>query len=415
MTEQGLREALRGQVVPEARESEERGWRVVRAAFEARQPARTVVRPNRIAVALIVGLLILAVALSPAGAKVADLVSDVVHPGERNAQPALTSLPAAGRLLVTSAKGPWVVDQDGSKRLLGAYQDAAWSPHGLYVAATRGRELTALEPTGAVHWSLSAPEPVTNPAWSPSGIRIAYLAGDTLRVVSGDGTNDHVVARGVAPVQPAWRPLRGAVPAGQTVVTGPGTNVVAYVDRRGRVQIRDVDANRLLTRNPPGPAPTELAWSNDRRRLLTVADHTVATYNARMSYRSPATLSTPRRWTIRAASFAPGSHRVAVVETTGGSASTTRSVVLFGRTDAENFLARQLFAGPGRFQDLTWSPDGRWLLLGWRDADQWLFLHPADGRVRAVSNISQQFDPGAAGPLSFPRVAGWCCEAGPAR
>jgi len=69
-----------------------------------------------------------------------------------------------------------------------------------------------------------------------------------------------------------------------------------------------------------------------------------------------------------------------------------------------------LFSGPGRFSDLTWSPDGRWLLFGWRDADQWLFLQPERPRhIVAISNISEQFAPGQAGRTAFPSVAGWCC------
>ena len=50
--------------------------------------------------------------------------------GSRRAQPALFSLPAPGRLLVTADSGAWVVEQDGSKRLLGAYREASWSPFG---------------------------------------------------------------------------------------------------------------------------------------------------------------------------------------------------------------------------------------------------------------------------------------------
>ena len=78
----------------------------------------------------------------------ADLVHDVVEPGPENAQPALTSLPAPGRLLVTSPEGPWIVDRDGSQRLLGDYQEAAWSPSGLFAAVSRGRQLTAVDPVG---------------------------------------------------------------------------------------------------------------------------------------------------------------------------------------------------------------------------------------------------------------------------
>ena len=125
-----------------------RGWRVVHGAFEARHPVHVRPRLSRLAIALALGLLIAGIALSPAGAKVADVVHDVVEPGSDNAQPALTSLPASGRLLVSSPQGPWIVDQDGSQRLLGAYQEAAWSPSGMFAAVTRGRQLTAVDPVG---------------------------------------------------------------------------------------------------------------------------------------------------------------------------------------------------------------------------------------------------------------------------
>lgn len=409
MNEQRVKELLRGERLPEDPGAEERGWQVVRAAFGARQPVPAGPRLSRLAIALAAVLLVLAIALSPAGAKVADLVHEVVKPGEENARPALTSLPAPGRLLVTSAKGPWIVDRDGSKRLLGAYEDAAWSPHGIFVATTRGRELTAVEPTGNVHWSLAAPQPVSDPTWSPSGIRIAYLSGSSLRVVAGDGTGDRLIVRGTAQVSPAWRPLRGGLPPRGRVVTGPGTNVLAYVDRRGHVLIRDINTDRLLIRNPPGPTPTKISWSSDGKRLLTVSRHTVSTFDAGNLYRHPTTVQTSAGWTVEAASFEPGTHRVAAVETRETSRHTQQSVVLFTRTDARTALADRLFAGPGRFEDLSWSPDGQWLLIGWRDADQWLFLHPADGNVRAVSNISRQFDPGATGRPPFPQVSGWCC------
>src|ERR671934_220788 len=51
--------------------------------------------------------------------------------GVKHAAPTLFRLPAPGRLLVESSEGPWVVQPDGSKRLLGRFLDASWSPHGL--------------------------------------------------------------------------------------------------------------------------------------------------------------------------------------------------------------------------------------------------------------------------------------------
>jgi hypothetical protein len=418
VTDRRLSELLRDAPVPDEREAQERGWRVVQAAFESRHPLAARPRINRLAVALVIGLLVAALALSPAGAKVADLVGDVVKPGQENARPALTSLPAPGQLLVTSAKGPWVVDEDGSKRLLGAYEDAAWSPHGLYLAATRGRQLTAVDPVGSVRWSLAAAHPVSHPAWSTSGVRIAYLSGSSLRVAAGDGTGDRLLARGVAPVTPSWRPQREPLPAGQ-VATGPGANLLAYVDRRGRVLIHDADSGERLIRNPPGPPPSLLAWSSDGRRLLAASGGTLSTFDAGNSYRHPTVVEAPRPWAVTDASFEPGSHRVAAVETSAAatdpltgiskSGRPTGSAVLLGRPDGRGFFSRRVFAGPGRLGDLAWSPDASSLLVGWRDADQWLFLDPSGDRVRAVGHISRQFDPGAGGRPSFPGVDGWCC------
>ncbi len=69
---------------------------------------------------------------------------------------------------------------------------------------------------------------------------------------------------------------------------------------------------------------------------------------------------------------------------------------------------RVLFPARGELTGPTWSPDGRWLLVGWPAADQWLFIQTGrPGRVVAFDNISEQFDPGGTGVAAFPRVSGW--------
>lgn len=66
--------------------------------------------------------------------------------------------------------------------------------------------------------------------------------------------------------------------------------------------------------------------------------------------------------------------------------------------------SRVLFSFAGELRGLTWSPDGRWLLVGSPASDQWVFVR-ADGRkIVAVSNVSAQFRSD-----EFPRVDGWCC------
>ena len=51
--------------------------------------------------------------------------------------------------------------------------------------------------------------------------------------------------------------------------------------------------------------------------------------------------------------------------------------------------ARLLFAGPGTFGDVVWSPDGTTLLVDWPTANQWVFLRGS--KVHAVANIREEF------------------------
>jgi Tol biopolymer transport system component len=334
--------------------------------------------------------LVAALAISPAGAAVRGWVGDAVGGGggHEPSQALLTSLPAPGSLLVDSARGPWVVHADGSKRLLGSYSESTWSPHGLYEAATEGGELTALDPIGEVRWSISRPAPVRRPSWSPDGERIAYLSGGDLRVVAGDGTGDRLLMRGVALVAPAWEP-------------GPSRRLT-FAEAGGGLRTIEADSGRTVFGLDPGTKVTGLAWSGDGARLLVTAP-------SQLQVRGPAgsvawRVQAPPGWSVRAAAISPDGERVAAVLT---SASGRQSALDLAGPGGER---RRLFAGPGRFDDVLYSPDGRWLLLTWRSADQWLFLNPANPRgLVAISDIAAQFDPGTTAPPSFPSVAGWCC------
>ena len=352
--ERELEARLRDLRAPDEAEVEERSWEVVRAAYEERTPVRPDRRTRRLALALAGGAVALAIGLSPAGAKVGDLVSEVVGIGEPDAKPALRSLPAAGDVLVSSPRGLWLVGDDGAKRLLGDYDTAAWSPNGVYVAAAAGRTLVALEPDGDVRWTYTAPGPVRDPRWAGTAIdtRIAYRSGDDLRVIAGDGSadSDHLIARDVAPVAPAWRP------AGESKLD-PGTAtrpyVLSYVDGAGVVRTVDADTGERVR-----------TTTLDGLRLPSPASrHGV--------HRAPAPFGTA----------------VATLERTGASSR------LFAGVPGGH--RRPLFSARGDLTGPTWSPDGRWLLVGWPAADQWLFIdveHPRD--VVAFDRISEQFDPG---------------------
>ncbi len=205
MNEAKLRALLREEPIPGAAEAERRGLELIDRAYAERRPAQQPVLP-RLATALAAAALLAALLLTPAGAAVRDWVGDVFTAGVKNAEPALTDIPGGGDLLVQSPRGPWVVHADGSRRLLGDYDEATWSPHGLYVAAASGRTLSAIEPDGTPHWSITAPGRIGEPRWSPSGFRIAYRAGRSLRVERADGSGGDLVAAASAAVAPAWYP-----------------------------------------------------------------------------------------------------------------------------------------------------------------------------------------------------------------
>jgi Tol biopolymer transport system component len=289
-------------------------------------------------------------------------------------------LPTEGALLVNSSAGPWVVEPDGSKRLLGAYADASWSPHGLYVAVTRRHELLAVDPKGTVHWSLARSGTIRLARWAPDGYRIAYLDGSSLRIVAGDGTGDHLLATAAARVPAAWRP------------SATHEHVLAYVTRPGVLVVSDVDTGTLVARRRlDGLA--QLAWSRDGQRLAAVTSHAIGVFDA-----GGARLETIRvRRRAGPIAFVPGTHRLTVV--LGGA----RSDAVTYDLDRPSRAPQEVFSGSGRFSAVAWSPNGRWLLVAWPTANQWLFV-TRDGHATAVADIAGQFDARRA-----PAPAGWCC------
>jgi hypothetical protein len=381
-----LRDELERIDVPDAAAAEERARAVLRRAFEAREPVprrRGHVRPL---IAVAVCAAVVAAALSsPGRAVLGDLRDQVV--GEKNAAPALFALPSPGRLVVQSALGPWVVNRDGSKRLLDDYDELSWSPHGVYVVGTSPNELTTLEPNGSVHWSIARKRYVSRARWSPAvggDTRIAYFSGDDLRVVAGDGRGDRVLTRDAALVAPAWYPLAGP-------------HLLAFSDRRGGIHLVDVDRPAPLRRATPGEVPTRIEWTGDGSRLLVLGERTLR-------------VLTPARRLLRTLQLHSGPHalaveakgkRFAVTQRAGNEAS---ELIVY---DAR-LRRHRLFAGTGDFTGAAWSPDRRWILLAWPTADQWLFVPPSSARnVRAVTRIAEQFSSEAR--PAFPTLGGWCC------
>jgi hypothetical protein len=362
---------------PGEREGGDRTWNVVRDAYEERirVPRKRDRRPIAIAVA---AAIVLAGAVTPVGHAVFGSLRDAVR-GEQNARPALLSLPTPhSRLLVNSAEGAWVVQSDGSKRLLRGYHDSSWSPHGLYVAAVRGNELRALEPNGAVHWSVGRTGAIRSPRWSFDGFRIAYFAGPTLRVINGDGTGDHVLTRAARPGMSAWQ---------------PASHALAYVNPAGNIVVRNVDRPAHFAVIRTRLAPRQLQWTPDGRLLVAVGPHTIGIF----SQRGPQLRRIDAGGSaIAASSVSPDGKHIAFIDMRTGQSSLQVTGTRAGPT-------RVIFKGVGTFTDVVWAPDGRALLLDWSSANQWLFIHSVQvKRVVAVSNIRANFG-------EEPSLAGWCC------
>jgi len=403
MSEDRLRDLLREEPLPDAADAERRGLALVSRAYAERQPATKPVLP-RLAVALVAATVLAALLLTPAGAAVRDWIDDVFTAGVRHAEPALTEIPGGGELLVQSPRGPWVVQADGSRRLLGRYEEATWSPRGLFVAAASGRTLSAIEPDGTPRWSISANGRIGDPRWSPSGFRIAYRAGRSLRVVRADGTAEETVGPMSAAIPPVWFP--------------PGLHLLAYVDAQRQVVVAEVDTARRMDAADASPGVVGLAWSADGDRLLEIArrglwlrDVQVSKLGGGLRLGEARRISLPADAMVRAAAYSPRSDALAVLlERASGPGAPRSEAALVGPSGDS---ARRIFAVSGRLAELAWSSDGRRLLLAWPAADQWLFVPLSHGaRLRAIGDISAVFSPGSPAGARFPRVDGWCCATG---
>lgn len=397
-TDTELRRALQRIQAPDELEAQRRAWPLVRGAFEAREEVDWRRRNFRPLLAVAVGVVILAAAISPPGRALVGSVRDTVSGTKHvKAGPALTSLPAPGDLLVNSKVGPWVVHFDGSKRLLGPWWEGSWSPQAKYVVVTRSHEIAAVDPNnkGTVRWSVERSGAVHGARWAPDGFRIAYLNGRELRVVVGDGTGDALLRQQVGTTPPAWRPQ--------------AEHELVFATADGRVELVQTDSAKTIWRTVPGEPPAQLVWSEDGERLLVLGEHSLRALDA----------NGRRLWTMglpigpSGVAFVRKSHRFVMIRY---SPATGRSDLVLQQAEADPGEARFLYSAPGNFGTLAISPNGNWLLVGWINADQWLFLRLTAAKVQAVSNIAEQFGAETrTGPLSsvFPASVSWCCPPSP--
>jgi hypothetical protein len=251
------------------------------------------------------------------------------------------------------------------------------------MVATKQNELIALDPDGTVRWTL-ARAGARWPRWEGTDVdtRIAYVDRGGLRVVAGDGTDDHGLDRLGGGVPPAWDPAR--------------LHTLAYYSG-GAIVLRRADG-KLVWRQKIDVTPSSLAWSSDGRRLAVVSPKKIVVLSAAgRPVRSVSMLHAQ----LLGAAYAPGTHHLAVSVRLPG-----RSEVRLVDVDHPG-SAKLLFAGPGVFGDIAWSPNARWLLVAWPTADQWVFLRGS--RVEAVGSIEEQFPRSDRRPPEL-QLAGWCCS-----
>jgi hypothetical protein len=366
-----LERALREAEPPDAGPTRERARRTILAAHDATRSrrARRALPFAWVAVAATLTALFVTQRDSGPAQAVERLVREIVRePKATPVPPRAFTLPSAGRLLVTGADGLFAVNRSGRKSALGDYRDASWSPHGLFVAATRARTLVALDPaSGAVRWKRQPGGAVSHPSWAPDGLHIAYRAHGTLRIVYGNGEHDVLAGTGMADIAPAWRP------------NTPRT--VAWAAEDGTVTVEDADTAKVLRSYRSGGV-RHLAWSSDGRRLL-IAGRRHATIHDFV--------------TGRATRVDPGGEIVAAAYGSELALALRRG----SRTEIR-VRGTVLVSAAGRLDDLTWSPDGRWLLAGDARAGEWL-LARATGRASVSStSVQRRFGAGA-------QVRGWCC------
>ena len=347
----------------------------------------------------------LALVLTPAGAQVREWVDDAVNSGNDDGiRKTLSHVPAGGSLLVRSGSQFFTVSADGSTGLLGDFNEAAWSPNGTYVAASRGDQLVALEPDGDLRWRVFSTGPIDDQTWAPGCCRVAYRSNGGLWVVAGDGTDNHELTKGVAAVAPDWMPVP------YDIETQRSPNVLAYVDDVGRVVTIDADTGARSRAVRALDDPIAVDWL-DRRRILVAGRDSLAIVDNKDG--SVASLDVTLRGRIRSVALSPAASSFALLTESrepDGSRIRSSLVLVTLKPAGEVDRARPVFTGLGRYDGPVFAPDGSRIELGWPEADQWRFISPErEVAPVAIGEIKRQFDPGGRRGGSLPEIEGWCC------
>jgi hypothetical protein len=279
-------------------------------------------------------------------------------------------------------------------------------------------------------------EPVT---WPRRHVRplaaAAVLAAVVAAALSPPGRSVVHSLRKAVGVKQAAPALFSLPTPGQLLVTGTGGTWLVHSDGSKRLlgHYRDAalsphglfiaatTANQLVALDPKGnvrwtlarPAPRFPAWTGTRTdtRIAYISGgklRIVAGDGTGDQAVGPAGPVQPVWLPGRVVVYSNGRRLVAYDATSGSSVHLRlrpSGPAIRRRNGQSEVVAggRAVFRGTGTFGQAVRSPNGRWLLVTWPTADQWVFVHPGTPRrIVGESRISAQFG-------GFPRVAGWCC------
>ena len=391
-----IRRALQQIQAPDELDAQRRAWPLARAAFENREPLSWQRRNRGLLVAAIAAAVLLAAAISPPGRALVGSVRDAVTDEKVTARPDSPRCPLGARCSSTRGTAP------------GSCSSTAPSVGSELV----GRILVAERGVRRREQAARGGRPESRRHRAMVDGRTGSFAARAGRPRSILGTHASRTSTGERPSRRRQRHRRqGAAPARRGLGAGlaPEAFELAFSTVDGRIELVDAESARTIWRTVPGEVPRQLAWSEDGERLLALGDRSLRVLDA----------NGRKLWSIglpvgpSGVAFVRESHRFVMVRY---SPATGRSDLVLLQAEADPGEARFLYSAPGDSGSLAMSPNGNWLLVGWVNADQWLFLRLTAAKVQAVSNISQQFGvPTAGRPIAqaFPTSVSWCCPASP--
>ena len=266
---------------------------------------------------------------------------------------------------------------DGSRRLLGPYEEASWSPFGRYVVATRPNELVDARCRGQRALDARAPRrPV------PALERQRHRHADRIperRPPPRRRRRRHGRPRPAAHPPPASPPHGAAAPGSCSPTPTRGRRVEALLLAKG---------GKLWKR--PVPARRDRSSARATARRLLVLSPGASGSSTRIAARRSAEAAPD----VAAVAYRPGAQDFA--ELHGSAAREPRHARREG--------AVQLRRRASRPDVVAGRPLASRRLAGLGPVG----VHPCRRtRIVAVSNVSAQFH-----SQSFPRVEGWCCGVG---